>query len=388
MNTETYVDTIVIGGGQAGLSVSYHLRELGVEHLVLDASPRIGDAWRNRWDSLHLFTPARYDGLDGMRFPGDPGRLAVQGRDGRLPRAVRAHVRPARCAAGCGSTSSRADGTATATSSSLVAVTRPSLPAAVVVAMSNYQVPRIPAFAAELSPDIRQLHAGDYRESRPAAARVAYSSSAPATRLPRSRRSSQPRIRSLWRGRAPVRSPVRSRASISRHVVVHILNGFVFPRVMSVNTPIGTEGPAEGHEQRGAADQGEVEGSGAPRRRAGRPRDRRRGRQARARRRRPSSTSRTSCGARVSRPASAGSGCPSSTSAASRVTSAAWPPRCPICISSDCTSSRRCRRRWCTGSAGTPPASPALVSAGAGSRGAADANGPLRESEGVRPRAG
>jgi putative flavoprotein involved in K+ transport len=63
-------EVIVIGGGQAGLSVGYHLQRQGVPFVILDARARIGDAWRERWDSLRLFTPRRYDGLDGMRFPG------------------------------------------------------------------------------------------------------------------------------------------------------------------------------------------------------------------------------------------------------------------------------------------------------------------------------
>ena len=67
-NTAERVNTVVIGGGQAGLSVGYHLSRLGVEFVILDASPRIGD-WRNRWESLRLFTPARHAGLDGLPFP-------------------------------------------------------------------------------------------------------------------------------------------------------------------------------------------------------------------------------------------------------------------------------------------------------------------------------
>ena len=63
------VQTLVIGGGQAGLSIGYHLRQRGLPFAILDANERIGDAWRNRWDSLRLFTPARFDGLDGMPFP-------------------------------------------------------------------------------------------------------------------------------------------------------------------------------------------------------------------------------------------------------------------------------------------------------------------------------
>jgi len=63
------VETIVIGGGQAGLSVGYQLARRGLPFVILDGGERIGDAWRNRWDSLRLFTPARYDALAGMRFP-------------------------------------------------------------------------------------------------------------------------------------------------------------------------------------------------------------------------------------------------------------------------------------------------------------------------------
>src|SRR4051812_41709701 len=65
----THVYTLVIGGGQAGLSVGYHLARRGIPFLIVDASHRIGDAWRNRWDSLRLFTPARYAGLSGFPFP-------------------------------------------------------------------------------------------------------------------------------------------------------------------------------------------------------------------------------------------------------------------------------------------------------------------------------
>src|SRR5262245_34368174 len=62
-------DVVVIGGGQAGLSVGYHLSYRNARFVILDASPRVGDSWRNRWNSLRLFSPARYDALDGMKFP-------------------------------------------------------------------------------------------------------------------------------------------------------------------------------------------------------------------------------------------------------------------------------------------------------------------------------
>lgn len=64
------IDTLVIGGGQAGLAVGYHLLQRGVPFLILDANRRTGDAWRNRWDSLRLFTPNRFNSLPGMPVPG------------------------------------------------------------------------------------------------------------------------------------------------------------------------------------------------------------------------------------------------------------------------------------------------------------------------------
>src|SRR5690348_11297794 len=76
--TRTRLDVLVIGGGQAGLSVGYHLKRLGLRFLIVDARDHIGDAWRTRWDSLRLFTPARYDGLDGLPFPAAPNHFPTK----------------------------------------------------------------------------------------------------------------------------------------------------------------------------------------------------------------------------------------------------------------------------------------------------------------------
>ena len=64
-----HFETVIVGGGQAGLSIGYHLKQQGRSFVILDASERIGDPWRKRWDSLRLYSPASYDGLPGMRFP-------------------------------------------------------------------------------------------------------------------------------------------------------------------------------------------------------------------------------------------------------------------------------------------------------------------------------
>src|SRR5688572_8879109 len=69
-----HVEVLVIGAGQAGLAVGWHLCEQGVRSfLLLDAGPEVGHVWRNRWDSLRLFTPAEYDDMPGMSFPAPAG---------------------------------------------------------------------------------------------------------------------------------------------------------------------------------------------------------------------------------------------------------------------------------------------------------------------------
>src|SRR6266540_3602099 len=72
------LETIIIGAGQGGLSVGYHLAKRGRPFLIVDANQRIGDSWRRRWDSLRLFTPARYDGLAGMPFPAPPNAFPTK----------------------------------------------------------------------------------------------------------------------------------------------------------------------------------------------------------------------------------------------------------------------------------------------------------------------
>jgi putative flavoprotein involved in K+ transport len=233
MNTETYVDTIVIGGGQAGLSVSYHLRERGVEHLVLDASPRIGDSWRNRWESLHLFTPARYDGLDGMRFPGDPGAWPSKDEMADyLERYARTFELPVRSGARVDELTREGDGFVVRCGEEIFSAR------AVVVAMSNYQVPRIPAFASQLSPRIRQLHAGEYRSpTQLAPGRVLLVGAGNSAAEIAKELASTHDV--MVAGPSTGEVPGSFTSFVNRHVLVHVLNGFVFTRVMSVDTPMG-----------------------------------------------------------------------------------------------------------------------------------------------------
>jgi len=154
----TQIENIVIGGGQAGLSVGYHLAQRGLPFLILDANPRVGDAWRNRWDSLRLFTPARYAGLPGMRFPvggnSFPTKdqvadyLAEYARRFRLP--VQSGIKVERLW--------KEDGRFVMSAGKQRFKSKN-----VVIAMANYQVPRLPAFAPDLPPAIVQMHSHAYR---------------------------------------------------------------------------------------------------------------------------------------------------------------------------------------------------------------------------------
>jgi putative flavoprotein involved in K+ transport len=66
------LDVVVIGAGQSGLAIGWHLAQQRSRFVILDAAPSLGHAWRTRWDSLRLFSPAQYDGLPGMDFPAAP----------------------------------------------------------------------------------------------------------------------------------------------------------------------------------------------------------------------------------------------------------------------------------------------------------------------------
>jgi putative flavoprotein involved in K+ transport len=157
-HTATQIQTMVIGGGQAGLTAGYHLKKRNLPFLILDANEHIGGAWRNRWDSLRLFTPARYAGLDGMAFraPGDSFPTKEQVADYLVDYAKRFHL-PVR-------NGTRVDRLWRENGRFVMAAGDQRFEADnVVVAMSNYQLPRVPDFANELDPSIVQLHSHQYR---------------------------------------------------------------------------------------------------------------------------------------------------------------------------------------------------------------------------------
>lgn len=150
--------TLIVGAGQAGLTVGYKLRERGLPFQIVDAADEIGAVWRNRWDSLRLFTAAQYDALPGMDFPAAhdtyPGKdevadfLRAYAAKFELPVRLNARVTSLR-EENVGYLAETDEGEFRAKN--------------VVVATGPFQTPRVPAIADGLAPDVRQMHSVEYR---------------------------------------------------------------------------------------------------------------------------------------------------------------------------------------------------------------------------------
>lgn len=158
MSGTEHSGTLVIGGGQAGLAMGHALAERGEEYLILEARRRPGDSWRERWDSLRLFTPAEHDGLPGMRFPAAAGTYpAKDDMAAYLERYAAAFGLAVRH--GCEALAMRRNERGWVVTTSGGTLTA----AAVVVATGTNPRPSVPAFAGALAPEIVQLHSAEYR---------------------------------------------------------------------------------------------------------------------------------------------------------------------------------------------------------------------------------
>lgn len=151
-------DVVVIGGSQAGLAVGYYLRQLGLRFVILDAGAEIGQAWRSRWDSLTLFTPAQYSGLPGMTFPSP--KDTYPSKDDVVS-YLRAYVEtfdlPVRLNARVLSLNQREQAFVVATADEELTASH------VVVATGPFQVPFVPPIAGDLDESVFQIHSARYR---------------------------------------------------------------------------------------------------------------------------------------------------------------------------------------------------------------------------------
>jgi putative flavoprotein involved in K+ transport len=151
-------DTIIIGGAQAGLSVGYHLARHDRQFVILEADERIGDCWRKRFDSLRLYSPARYDGLPGWPFPAARWSFPTKDEVADYLEAYAARFDlPVRTGVDVDRLSKNGECYVIAAGDRRFEAEH------VVVATGTFQNPIVPDFAGDLDPAITQLHSGDYR---------------------------------------------------------------------------------------------------------------------------------------------------------------------------------------------------------------------------------
>ncbi|WP_166980896.1 flavin-containing monooxygenase [Paramicrobacterium fandaimingii] len=154
-----HLDAVVVGAGQAGLAAAYHLKRQGANVLVVDGNARTGDNWRSHWDSLRLYSPAVHDDLPGLPFPADPHSFPTRDEVADYLETYAATFDlPVRHSSPVRRLSREND--AFVVECPDVRYTADN----VIVATGTFgRSPKIPAFGADLDPQIVQLHSSEYR---------------------------------------------------------------------------------------------------------------------------------------------------------------------------------------------------------------------------------
>lgn len=226
-------DTIVIGAGQAGLSTGYFLQQQGRDFVILDGNDRVGDSWRKRWDSLRLFTPARYSSLVGMPFPAEPFYFPTKDEMGDYLESYAAHFKlPVR-------TGVRVQRLTREGERFVLEAGELRFEAKnVVVAMAGYQEPYVPDFAQELAPRIVQVHSKAYRnpsQLQAGSVLIVGAGNSGAEIAAELAPDHQ-----IWlSGRDTGRIPFRIEGLAGRLILVRLVIRFLFHRIITTNTPIG-----------------------------------------------------------------------------------------------------------------------------------------------------
>ena len=232
MNTQ-HIETLIIGAGQAGLSTGHHLQRRDRPFLIVDANPRIGDNWRQQWDTLRLYTPAKYDMLPGLPFPAARWHCPQKDEVGDYLERYALHFDlPVR-------TSTRVERLEARPGGGYFAMLgdEPIACDNVVVATGSFgRTPNVPEFAADLDPSIQQLHSSEYR--RPAQLRpgpvLVVGASHSGLDIAFELAESRPTVLcGPKRGNIPFR-PESRRARVLMPVVL-----FVFKHVLTRRTPMG-----------------------------------------------------------------------------------------------------------------------------------------------------
>jgi putative flavoprotein involved in K+ transport len=228
-----HVDVVVIGGGQAGLAIGYYLARRGLRFVILEAHTRVGDSWRKRWDSLRLFTFARYDALPGMAFPALPYSFPTKDQMADyLEQYAATFDLPVRTGVHVDALRRAEDGDGYV----VIAGDARWLAPQVVVAAGAYHEPRVPDFARELKPDIRQLHSSQYRnpaQLRPGAVLVVGACNSGAEIAFDVAREHRTWLSGRDTGHIPINPGSRA-----YQVFGHLMS-FLGSRLLTVDTPLG-----------------------------------------------------------------------------------------------------------------------------------------------------
>lgn len=230
MSNESF-DTIVIGGGQAGLAAGYYLAGQAENFIILDENPRTGDAWRKRWDSLRLFTPSQFNSLPGKPFPKpfnyfptkDEVAVYLEGYAQQFHLPIRHNVKVKEL---------KRNGAVY----EMVARTSSFYARNVIIATGPYQSPYIPSFARELDSSILQLHSSSYCNPSQIPVQsvlvVGAGNSGAEIALDLAKAGKQVWLAGRDVGKLPINSPIG-----------RILGGklfwFIARRILSLDTPIG-----------------------------------------------------------------------------------------------------------------------------------------------------